>query len=183
MALTLLIDQDGVLAQSEKAFLNALRRKYPDKPFIPLEQRTTFLLEGQYPPEYKPIIQEIFSEKGFFSSFEPMPGSIEALAEMRELGIDARICTSPSFDYPQCASEKYQWIGDWHGIYWMKRTIITPDKTLVHGDILIDDNIDIKGAHKPDWEHILFTQPYNKDVQGKRRLTWSNWKEVLGIGK
>ncbi len=181
MALTLLIDQDGVLAHSEKAFLDSLRRKYPDKPFIPLEQRTTFFLEDQYPPEHHHAIPEIFSEKGFFYSFNPMPGSIEALAEMQRLGINAFICTSPSFDYPQCAFEKFQWIGDWHGMYWVKRTIITRDKTLVHGDILIDDNPEIKGARTPSWEHVLFTQPYNKDIQSKRRLTWSNWKEVLGI--
>lgn len=184
-----LLDMDGVLANSEKGFVDALIKQHPELPFIPVAHRTTYYLEDQYPPEYKPIIREIFTKKGFFYSFEPMPGSIEALAEIRARGIDAHICTTPfsaapefsPADYEQCRLEKVQWMADWHGMYWADRVIIAPDKTVVPGDLLIDDKPEIKGNQKPSWEHILYSWKYNEHVKDKRRLTWANWKEVLGI--
>jgi 5'-nucleotidase len=177
----LLIDQDNVLAHAEKGLLDRFREKCPNRPFIPLEQRTTMLAEDQYPKEDHPAIREILSQRGFFLSLAPIPGSIEALAKIREKKIEAFICTSPSFNYAQCVSEKYQWLEDWYGSYWVPRTIPFKDKTMIHGDILIDDNPDIRGIRTPDWEHILFTCPYNKQVQDKRRLTWANWQEVLEV--
>ena len=61
-----------------------------------------------------------------------------------------------------------------------KRTIMSPDKTMVYGDFLIDDKPQ-KGKLEPDWEQLLFDQPYNKSVKGLRRITWRNYKEVLGL--
>ena len=52
---------------------------------------------------------------------------------------------------------------------------------MVYGDVLIDDNPYAKeGVRKPDWEHVFYTQPWNKDLPGKR-LTWENYKEVLRL--
>ncbi|HEX9597652.1 MAG TPA: hypothetical protein VF982_12285, partial [Anaerolineales bacterium] len=62
---------------------------------------------------------------------------------------------------------------------WISQLILSTDKTLVQGDILIDDRPEIKGAVKPVWEHVLYDQPYNRKVEGQRRLTWATWKEVL----
>jgi len=35
------------------------------------------------------------------------------------------------------------------------------------------------GAAHPEWEHILFDQPYNRAVIGKRRMT--TWKDLEAI--
>ena len=61
------------------------------------------------------------------------------------------------------------------------RIILTRYKTLVVGDILIDDRPELTGIKSPTWEHVLFDQPYNKAVTGKRRLNWQNYQKVLGI--
>jgi len=55
------------------------------------------------------------------------------------------------------------------------------DKTLIIGDILIDDKPEIKGISTPNWEHIIFDQPYNKNITNKKRINWDNFKEVLGV--
>ena len=60
-----------------------------------------------------------------------------------------------------------------------KKTIITKDKTIITGDLLIDDKPEVTGSQEPTWEHILYSQPYNKDVKSKRRITWENWKPVI----
>jgi 5'-nucleotidase len=61
--------------------------------------------------------------------------------------------------------------------------IIAADKTLVRGDVLIDDRPYIKGDFTPSWEYILYDQPYNRKNTEFRRLDWSNWREVLTEGK
>ncbi len=43
---------------------------------------------------------------------------------------------------------------------------ITSDKTLVTGDILIDDKMDIKGKRSAEWEHVIFGRPYQVHSRG-----------------
>jgi len=59
--------------------------------------------------------------------------------------------------------------------------IVTKDKTIIHGDILIDDNPDVKGVQEPTWQHILYSQPYNSQVNSKKRMTWENWESVIDL--
>jgi 5'-nucleotidase len=57
--------------------------------------------------------------------------------------------------------------------------IVSKDKTIVHGDFLIDDKPSIKGVQQPTWEHLLYSQPWNAKVSSKRRITWQNWRSVI----
>ncbi len=47
-ALRVLVDMDGVLCDFEGHFLRCYRDKFPDAPFIPLEERRSFYLSDQY---------------------------------------------------------------------------------------------------------------------------------------
>lgn len=106
---------------------------------------------------------------------------LEALTEMSEKSKEVFICTNPLSKYENCVLEKYRWVDDHLGKEWIKRIIVTKDKTIIRGDILIDDKPEIKGVETLSWEHIIFTQPYNLSVNSKRRLTWQNWKSVLDL--
>ena len=65
------------------------------------------------------------------------------------------------------------------GFGWTKKIILTKEKAMVRGDILIDDKPKIKNEDKALWEHIFYDKPYNREIEGKRRLTWKNWKQIL----
>jgi 5'-nucleotidase len=113
---------------------------------------------------------------------DPIPNALESLVKMQEKGHQVYICTSPLSESASCYTEKYEWVLKHLGKDWARRLIITKDKTLVYGDILIDDKPEIKGLVKPSWEHILYTQPYNQNVNHKRRLTWQeDWESILKI--
>lgn len=175
----LLIDMDGVIADFEQGFFNQWRNKHPDKISIPVEQRNTFFIIDQYPFEYRGYIQDIFYSAGFFRSLPMIPGSREALNEMIGAGIQVFICTSPFEQYKNCVLEKFEWIEMNFGSEWIKRIVLTYDKTIVKGDFLIDDMPKIKGIRNPTWEQILYDTPYNRTVRAVKRLTWKNWKTVF----
>lgn len=175
----ILIDMDGVLSDFDGEFLKRWRERYPDKFYVPIEERTTFYVKQQYPDDLKPLVSEIVLEPGFFRDMMPIEGGKEALDEMDDLGHEVFICTSPLSAYKNCVLEKFEWVDRVIGAKWVKSIILTKDKTLVKADYIIDDKPEITGVeHTPSWEHILYDRPYNRKAD-KKRLTWSNWKSVL----
>ena len=177
----ILVDMDGVIADFDGEFLKRWQERHPDKPYVPFEERKSFYVRDSYPDILKPLVTEILLEPSFFRDMMPMNGAKEALLEMEQMGHEVFICTSPLSTYQNCVLEKYEWVEKFLGTGWVSRIILTKDKTLVRGDILIDDKPEITGVEStPSWEHIVYDRPYNRDVK-KRRLTWENWKEVLGF--
>jgi 5'-nucleotidase len=175
----ILIDMDGVLADFDQEFLQRWKTRHPEKVFVPLEERKTFYIKDSYPEELKSLVDEILLEGSFFREMVPVSGAKEALHEMEASGFEMFICTSPLSTYGNCVLEKYEWVEKYLGPSWVRKIILTKDKTIVKADYLIDDKPEITGAEKiPSWEHILYDQPYNRDVK-KKRITWRAWKEVI----
>jgi 5'-nucleotidase len=177
----ILVDQDDTLADFDGRFLELWRARYPAAPFVSPDQRRNFYLRDDYPAEHSDRLSEIYAAPGFFRNLPPIAGGLEAVQQMLALGHDVRICTAPLDQYEHCVLEKFQWIEQHLGHEFVRRIVLTYDKTLVRGRILIDDRPDIRGAVEPEWEHVLFDQPFNRQVAGKRRLNWSNWRAVLGL--
>ena len=172
---------DGVIANFEKGVADGFRALYPDKSLIPLEQRTSFSIEDQYPPEIRPLIKGVYCSKGFFYNLQPIKGALEALHELSLRGVEVNICTSPLLSNPFCVQEKYDWILSHLNSEWARRVITLKDKTLIRADLLIDDKPNVMGVEQPTWEHILYSQPYNQHITSKRRITWQDWKSVLNL--
>lgn len=178
--LTILIDQDGVLVNYHARLLEIWRAEHPEKIWVPEEELREHDIDKNYPEAYRDILEEIVLRKGFYRSLAPIPGGKEALEHLLMLGHNVRICTAPKRNYRNCVNEKYDSIAEHFGQQWVERMIVTRDKTLVHGHILIDDKPLIAGSQTPQWEHILYDQPYNRGYHN-RRLTWKNYREVLGV--
>jgi 5'-nucleotidase len=127
-------------------------------------------------------LRAVYYERGFFESLTPITGALDALRAMRDTGLDVVICTSPSISSPWCESEKRHWVMDHLGEAYARRMVITKDKTLIRGNLLIDDRPVVTGSLPPSWKHIIFDAPYNRDVAGLRIVAdWSNWQQVLQI--
>lgn len=179
----ILVDMDGVIADFEKESFDRYRTRYPELPFIPLKERVTFYASEDYNTrfgsEYKQIIANICNEKDFFNSLPIIEGAKEALNQMIEKGYEVFLCTSPLQNFQYCVLEKYEWINTHFGKEWVARIILTRDKTIVNGDILIDDRPEIQGSDFPKWKHILFHQPYNSQVNKPRIVMWDEWEAVV----
>jgi len=173
---------DGVIADFEGDFLKRWKVLHPEKEFIPLEERKGFYVRDQYPEKYKDHVQEIYLSPGFYRNLPPLPGAIKALREIKNILNNVFLCTSPMLPkYENCVLEKFHWVYEHLGSEWVDNIILTRDKTIVKGDILIDDKPVIKGSVEPEWEHIIYDQPYNRNNTTNRRLTWFDWKDVLNL--
>ncbi|XP_058527577.1 5'(3')-deoxyribonucleotidase, cytosolic type-like [Ochotona princeps] len=185
----MLVDMDGVLADFEAGLLQGFRRHFPEEPHVPLEQCSGFLTCEQYRAlrsDLRDKVASVYEAPGFFLGLEPIPGAVEALREMHAMhDTEVFICTSPLLKYDHCVVEKYCWVERHLGPEFVERIILTRDKTVVLGDLLIDDKDTIQGQKEnPSWEHILFTCCHNQHLAlpptRRRLLSWSdNWRELI----
>lgn len=181
----LLVDMDAVIAHWGAEFDRSLDRIGVGTAGIPrtANQESWDLNKGRTPAEKK-IIQQVMTEPGFYQRLEPITGAITALKRALKDGHDVRIVSAPYISNPTCASDKVDWIVRFYGSHWASRLILTNDKTVVHGDFLIDDKPEITGSMEPTWRHVVFGDyPYNRWNPGLRVKRWSSevipWLEGL----
>lgn len=177
----ILVDQDGVLADFAPHHAAEFARTHPDAPFVldPGTQRV-FDIDETVPAGWAEQVREVWCQPGFFASLPPMAGALEALESLEAAGHDVRICTAPLKRWHNCVPEKYGWVEEHLGVHWVGRMIVTRDKTLVRGDVLIDDKPRVVGALEPVWRHLLLAQPYNAAGE---TTAWARgqWEDVPGL--
>lgn len=77
---------------------------------------------------------------GFYASLEPIQGMIKLYNWLLSNGHQVNILTRPSYLNPLCYTEKRVWVEKYLGLEAAKNMIICWDKSLVKGDVLIDDH-------------------------------------------
>lgn len=182
MSMIILLDMDGVIADTDAGFVAAWEERYNATVPFDVYDRTQFFMN----PEEDALrnsseANAIFSSQGFFSGLRPKEGALEAITQMQAEGHSVFILTSAGIRYPLAASEKYEWVSEYFGPEMISRLIITPAKHMVRGDFLIDDRPKLPFTEEAEWEHILFDASYNQHIQSKKRLNWTNWKEILEL--
>lgn len=180
-----LFDMDGVLCDYNKRLLELAHTKL-SLPLYKQEDIATFETQCVFPEEYHDAVDALSSEQGFYESLEPVTYAIEAFHEIANENIngstvDIFICTSPKRfkKSPYSLREKSEWVKKYLGEEFVDRIIFTRDKTLINGDILIDDKPVQAGVHTPAWTHVYYDRPYNKLYDRPRVLSWKTWKRTL----
>jgi 5'-nucleotidase len=126
--------------------------------------------------------REIQSEDGFFLRLPPIEGAIAALKEMESTSkYDIFIVSSPTIRGGTCHSDKCKWLLQHLGMSFARNLVLTKDKTLVHGDVLIDDKPIVSGVVTDmSWRLVTFAQPYNAGIDGRVYLSdWRDWQQVI----
>lgn len=177
-----LLDMDGVLVDWDKGFYQAWERFGHDPSKI--DRTKSYCMEDCVPAGLRDAAFAVMSQPGFFRDLPPMPGAVEAVKQMKAEGFAVFICTSPLPCNPTCCQDKIEWVTKHLGAAGMDimSMVMTRDKCLVQGDVLIDDKPQITGSLTSTWEHILYGAPYNAQAPEDRRLridTWDEWRSVL----
>ena len=107
------------------------------------------------------------SKVGFFLDLQPLEGAIEGMKTL-QTKYSVYILTRPSIKNTNCYTEKAEWVKKYLGEEMLEKMIICPDKSLVKGDYLIDDD-NRHGQIEFEGEHIHF----GKDERFK------NWAQVV----
>ncbi len=116
-----------------------------------------------------PNAQDFHLESGFYRHLKPIYNAIESVNTLIQSNqYDIYILTAPAVRNPYCYMEKRLWIEQYFNLDLAKKLIISPNKGLLIGDILIDDHLtgwgieSFKGkilhfgqAKFPHWQAIL----------------------------
>ena len=76
------------------------------------------------------------------------------------------------------APRRVSWIAD-HFPSLRRKVVVSKDKILVRGHVLIDDKPEVVGVLTPMWQHVLFETPGNAHVAADVSLY--SWDEVEWI--
>jgi len=121
-----------------------------------------------------PSIQFPQSQYGFWTSLPEIKGAVsgvKALIDSEQY--DPYILTAPSIKNPLCYTEKRVWIEEKFGIEFVKKLIISPNKSLLKGAYLIDDYDKGKGQDKFEGELLHFGSSRFPD--------WKSIRDYLNI--
>ncbi len=111
----------------------------------------------------KPEIKYPQSQLNFFKDLEPIKDAVYSVNRLRD-AFDVRFLTRPSTRNRHCYTEKADWIYEWFGQWGVDNLYICPDKTVMKGEWLIDDNLweGFEGIQLlygsieyPDWNSII----------------------------
>lgn len=107
-----------------------------------------------------------WSQPGFFLSLEPLPLAIQSVEELSSK-YDVWFLSRPSFRNLNSYSEKAEWVRNHFGYEMQKKLILSGDKSLLEGRILIDDQenanqrkfkgiwLQIFSECLPTWESVV----------------------------
>ncbi|KVX01618.1 5' nucleotidase, NT5C type [Shewanella frigidimarina] len=109
------------------------------------------------------------SQYGFYANLAPIIDAVESVnALIKSEKFDPYILTAPSNRNPLSYTEKRVWIEKYFGIAFTEKLIICANKSLLKGDILIDDQLSGRGQDKFDGQLIHFGS-----------TAYPNWKSIM----
>ena len=116
--------------------------------------------------------------QGFFRN---APVIEDAVTVMKELNDTYELfIVSAAMEFPNSLEEKYYWLEEHFPFIPWQRIVLCGSKTVVQGDILIDDHF--KNLDPFEKRTLLFTQPHNvgRDQHRHERVAgWADIKKLL----
>lgn len=169
----LIIDMDDVMADTSQSILNLYNSEYgTDVKKEELFGNTRWddeILEG-----YLKVRHRLF-EPGFFRNVGILPDAqevVEKLHQHYEVFI-----VSAATEFPNSLKEKYEWLEEFFPFIHWKRLVLCGDKSIVQGDIMIDDHE--KNLVSFQGRTLLFDAMHNQALQGYERV--KSWKEIESL--
>ena len=185
----ILIDQDGVLADFVLGLYQELERRFSPADFAcmpDMKTAETFYVEdcintGDPAKDIwlkNQVVHVVDTWEGMFRDLPPIPGAVEGVKHLQneaaKYDIGVRICTAPHVEHKTCHSDKAQWADRILGPTWAKQMIMSHDKTLVRGLVLLDDKPKVTGSLEPMWSHVVFGAPCNRNTKNIRVEGWND---------
>lgn len=172
--MTILIDADDVLEDLTKKWILYINEKYGTS--VRYEDVTEWDMTKNYPTLTREQVYGAELEEELYDRLEPNPGAVETVKRLMDEGHEIYIVTSTPCRVIRAKFEKV--ILRYFPYLTWKNVIITSNKQMIRGDVLIDDGVhNLLGG---DYKKILVTAPYNAgfnaEEHGMTRV--KSWEEI-----
>ena len=178
---TVLIDQDGVIADFDAEVVARVSDRYPHiQPQEPLPAIPHFYTHANYAEEHQRQVQQISNEPGFIEALPVVDGAVEGWHRIMDAGFVPIICSTPIPEkyMPTCQQEKIAWLTKHFGKMAAESAIFTPSKYLVRAAILIEDRPPpLSNSEQAVWEHVVFDRPCNRTPESQGLIRINSWRE------
>lgn len=171
-----LVDLDGVLADFDLTLWDRTRPHWPVG-YHPDQQAHRFCTDHLTGAHKRAVRAETY-KPGFFADLTPIDGAVEGFHALADHA-DVWICSKPLHGNPTCHSDKMAWVERWLGKDWGRRLILTPDKSMVRGDILLDDAPKLEWIPRAVWAPVVFTRPWNRAGSEWEHLPDWSWDDPI----
>lgn len=169
---SLLIDMDGVMADTMGGMFDYVEKHYGHS--LAHEDVIDYWFSSM--PEKKDDIMAAMRSEGFYRNLDVITGAVRGIRRLREeFNGNVYVCSAPMAGLDSCETEKRDWLAEHFDDEFARNAIITPDKTLVPGRVIVEDNPNISGGV---WRPVMFDQPYNRMTAFPRMYGWSDLKVV-----
>lgn len=109
---------------------------------------------------HRRMARAAIEETGWFRALPVTPGAQAGVDQLLSSGAEIVVCTKPLQESPTCRDEKAAWLTE-HFPELAANVVMTPDKSWVHGTVLLDDAIPAGWIPKAIWSPVVFTAPFN----------------------
>ena len=155
----ILVDLDGVLVDFD-GWIFDRSDMFPSLNCT-YASRDHYFLTDNVNEEDAAKMRKLVNESRIFLEADPLPGAIEGLNALRDEA-EVWLCTRPLEANLTCRDDKARWVREHFDAGLEKRLILTSDKSLVHGDLLLDDHIKIPELERATWRGVCYEQPFNQ---------------------
>lgn len=97
---------------------------------------------------------------GWFRGLPVTPGAKSGVGQLLTAGVDIWVVTKPLEANPTCRDDKAAWLRE-HFPMLERKLILAPDKSMIVGDVLLDDAINLEWILKAQWRPVVFRAPFN----------------------
>lgn len=171
--LTILCDVDEVVADLLGEWIRRYNREYGD--CLTPGDCTCWDMTQHVVPECGDKIYKFLGDPDIYDDVDPIPGAVEGVRALRAKGHRVVFVTSAN---PATMRGKVRWLENRDLLDGSPRPsdlIIAHDKSLIRGDVLIDDGLhNVLGSPNTT---ILFSRAHNLGTYHARRA--SGWDQVL----
>jgi 5'-nucleotidase len=178
-----LVDMDGPLAGfDEHFFAQCAANGWPLDVEGPHAQTARFATDHIPDREHRRLARALVDDTDWFRELPVTPYAVEGMMHLEAYGWDVWVCTKPLEVNKTCRDSKAAWLEE-HFPGYERKLIITPDKSMVHGAILLDDAPHIDWIRRAEWAPVIFDAPYNRDGSKWEGLSRTTWEEILTNSK
>jgi 5'(3')-deoxyribonucleotidase len=169
---------DGVCGDHNLIFRNIVAKELSvDPETLPLERSWGFKEWGLSPEDFEKLHERAVVEHRMFRDMPVIDGVAETLWRLSDQGVWIRIISHRlyvNWGHAVAAGDTADWLDRAQIPY--RDLCFIGAKSALHADLYIDDGPhNIEAFHADGRKVIIYDQPYNRHLDGKRAY---NWKEV-----